>query len=210
MSGNGLLVVLSAPSGTGKGTLVKLLREQDENIRLSVSATTREPRKGEVDGRDYFFKTVEEFENMIKNNELIEWVKYCNNYYGTPREFIDRSLSLGHDVLLEIEVEGAANIKEMFPESVLVFVLPPSFDELKKRIIERGTEKSEVIQMRLEQAKKELRYISRYDYVVINDKIEDAVQDIRSIINAEKLKYKRNRNILAQIGICKQEGCIDD
>ncbi|HHW47173.1 MAG TPA: guanylate kinase [Clostridiaceae bacterium] len=198
---NGLLVVLSAPSGTGKGTLVKLLREQDENIRLSVSATTREPRKGEIDGCDYFFKTVEEFERMIKNNELIEWVKYCDNYYGTPREFIDSSLCLGYDVLLEIDVEGAANIKKLFPESVLVFILPPSFDELKKRIVGRGTEKPEVIQMRLEQAKKELGYISIYDYVVVNDKIEDAVQKIRSIITAEKLKYNRNKDILAQIGM---------
>jgi len=201
MSYSGLLVVLSAPSGTGKGTLVKLLREQDENIRLSVSATTRKPRKGEIDGRDYFFKTEEEFEKMIENNELIEWVKYCNNYYGTPREFVDSSLSLGYDVLLEIEVEGAANIKKLYPESVLVFILPPSFDELKKRIIGRGTEKPEVIEMRLEQAKKELGYVFMYDYVVVNDKIEDAVQKIRSIITAEKLKYNRNKNILAQIGM---------
>jgi len=201
MSCSGLLVVLSAPSGTGKGTLVKLLREQDENIRLSVSATTRKPRKGEIDGRDYFFKTEEEFEKMIENNELIEWVKYCNNYYGTPREFVDSSLSLGYDVLLEIEVEGAANIKKLYPESVLVFILPPSFDELKKRIIGRGTEKPEVIEMRLEQAKKELGYVFMYDYVVVNDKIEDAVQKIRSIITAEKLKYNRNKNILAQIGM---------
>ncbi len=196
----GLLVVLSAPSGTGKSTVAKLLVERNKRLRLSVSATTRAPRRGEVEGRDYFYKTVDEFKNMIEHNEFVEWVEYCGNYYGTPKKYIEDSINEGFDVLLEIEVEGAARIKEKYPDSVLIFMLPPSFDELKRRIEGRGTEKPEVIQNRLNQAEKEIKCIDMYDYVVINDSIDNAINSINIILEAEKAKVKRNKDLLKQIG----------
>lgn len=196
----GLLVVLSAPSGTGKSTVAKLLVERNKRLRLSVSATTRSPRRGEVEGRDYFYKTTDEFKSMIENDEFVEWVEYCGNYYGTPRKYIEDSISEGYDVLLEIEVEGAARIKEKYPDSVLIFMLPPSFDELKRRIEGRGTEKPEVIQNRLNQAEREIRCIDMYDYVVINDSIDNAINSINIILEAEKAKVKRNKDLLKQIG----------
>lgn len=195
----GLLVVLSGPSGAGKGTVLKLLREVDANIKLSVSATTRYPREGEVDGQNYFFKSVDEFKDMIENDELVEWVEYCGNYYGTPKKHIKDSIVSGFDIILEIEVEGAANIKSRYPDCVSIFVLPPSFAELEKRIKGRGTEKDEDIFRRLGKAKKELTCADKYDYIVINDKAEDAAAQIRSIIQVEKLKAVRNGEIIKQI-----------
>lgn len=197
----GLLVVISGPSGAGKGTLVKVLREQDENIRLSVSATTRRPRDGEIDGESYFYKSVDEFKDMIKNDELVEWVEYCDNFYGTPRKYIDECIEKGLDVILEIEVEGAQNIKNKFPECVLVFILPPSLDELKKRITGRGTEENSVIEKRLLKAKKEIGLVNKYDYIIINNDIENAVHEIKSILKTEKLRYSRSINVLNKIGI---------
>ncbi|OPZ92642.1 MAG: Guanylate kinase [Firmicutes bacterium ADurb.Bin419] len=200
----GLLVVVSGPSGTGKGTLLSNLKEKENNIRFSVSATTRNPRNGEVDGINYFFKTHEEFDTMIKNNELVEWVKYCDNYYGTPKKCIEDTIKSGYDCLLEIEVEGALNIKKIYPDCVSIFILPPSFKELRRRIEGRGTEQQEVIDKRMDKAIKEMHYVDKYDYVVVNDKIEEAVQSVTSIIMSEKLKFKRNANILKSIGIDTQ------
>ncbi len=197
----GLLVVVSGPSGTGKGTLLNSLKGKENNIRFSVSATTRNPRDGEVDGVNYFFKTHEEFDNMIKNNELVEWVKYCDNYYGTPKKCIEDTIKSGYDCLLEIEVEGALNIKKIYPDCVSIFILPPSFRELRRRIEGRGTEKQEVIDKRMDKAIKEMSYVDRYDYVVVNDKIEEAAYSVTSIIVSEKHKFKRNANILKSIGI---------
>lgn len=197
----GLLVVISGPSGTGKGTLVKLIRQSNENIRLSVSATTRAPRDGEISGESYFYKTIDEFKSMIENNELVEWVEYCDNFYGTPRKYIEECNEKGMDVILEIEVEGAQNIKNKFPGCILVFLLPPSFEELKKRIIGRGTEEASVIEKRLIKARKEIDFVDKYDYVIINSDINNAVNDINSILKAEKLKLSRNKDILAKIGI---------
>lgn len=197
----GLLVVVSGPSGTGKGTVLNSIRQQEKNIKFSVSATTREPRSGEVDGVNYFFKTNEEFEAMIKNGELIEWVKYCDNYYGTPKKYIEDTIKSGYDCLLEIEVEGALNIKKIYPDCVSIFILPPSFDELRRRIESRGTEKPEVIEKRMEKALKEINYVDKYDYVVVNDDIEEAVNSIRYILASEKLKFSRNKDILKAIGI---------
>ena len=197
----GLLVVVSGPSGTGKGTVLNSIRQQEKNIKFSVSATTREPRSGEVDGVNYFFKTNEEFEAMIKNGELIEWVKYCDNYYGTPKKYIEDTIKSGYDCLLEIEVEGALNIKKIYPDCVSIFILPPSFDELRRRIESRGTEKPEVIGKRMEKALKEINYVDKYDYVVVNDDIEEAVNSIRYILASEKLKFSRNKDILKAIGI---------
>ena len=197
----GLLIVMSAPSGTGKGTLLKLLEKKNKNLRLSVSATTRKPRKGEAEGRDYFFKTADEFRGMIERDELVEWVEYCGNYYGTPKNYEEESLEQGFDVVLEIEVKGAVNIRDKYPESVLIFILPPSIEELARRIKGRGTEDEETIKKRIETAKMEITYIDRYDYVVVNSDIEAAVKDICSVMAAEKLKYGRNTNILKELGI---------
>jgi len=196
----GLLVVLSAPSGTGKSTVSRLLVQRNDRLRLSVSATTRAPRKNEVEGKDYFYKTTDEFKNMIENDEFVEWVEYCGNYYGTPKKYIEDSVENGYDVLLEIEVEGAAKIKEKYPDCVLIFMLPPSFDELKKRIEGRGTEKPEVIENRLKQAKREIEYIDMYDYVVINDSLDNAINSVNIILEAEKSKVKRNKDLLKHIG----------
>lgn len=202
MSRDGLLIVISAPSGAGKGTLLQYLKKSNEKIRFSISVTTRKPRENEVDGINYFFKTVDEFKEMVEQDELLEWVEYCGNFYGTPRKHIEEVTRKGFSVVLEIEVEGALNIKKKFPDSILIFVLPPSFEELKRRIEARGTEEPEVIQKRLEKAKKEIQYISFYDYIVINDKLENAVEDINSILRAESLRYTRNKDILNRIGGC--------
>jgi guanylate kinase len=192
----GLLVIVSGPSGAGKGTLLELFKHRGGNVKFSVSATSRKPRAGEVDCQNYFFKTVDQFKDMIENNELIEWVRYCDNYYGTPRKHIEDFIKQGFDVILEIEVEGALNIKEKFPDSVSIFILPPSFEELRKRITGRGTEKEDIIEIRMERAKKEIELLNRYDYIVINDELEKAFADINSILIAEKLKFTRNKNIL--------------
>lgn len=197
----GLLVVISGPSGAGKGTLVKLIRERNENIRLSVSATTRSPRDGEISGESYFYKTIDEFKEMIKNDELVEWVEYCDNFYGTPRKYIEECTENGLDVILEIEVEGALNIKNKFPDCISVFILPPSFDELKRRIVGRGTEETSVIEKRLLKARKEIEFVNKYDYIIINNDIENAVNEIKSILKTEKLRFSRNMDILNKIGI---------
>jgi len=193
----GLLVVVSGPSGSGKGTLLKLLSQKLDSIRYSISVTTRKPRVAEVDGVHYFFRTVEQFEEMIRNNELLEWDKYCDNYYGTPKSYIEKSLSEGYDIILEITVEGAMNVKRNFPDSVTIFILPPSYDELRNRIHGRGTENSDVIEKRLEKAKSEINYINKYDYVIVNDDIEIAVNDMISILNAEKHRYCRMKKNLS-------------
>lgn len=197
----GLLIVVSGPSGTGKGTVLKLVKESCNYIRFSVSATTRKPREGEVDGKHYFFKTKEEFESMIGKNEFVEWVEYCDNYYGTPKKYIQDSIDQGYDVILELEVEGALNIKKHYPDCVTIFMVPPSFEELKQRIEGRGTEKPEVIEKRLEKARQELKLADQYDYVTINNAVEDSVREINSIIIAEKLRFHRNKDILKDIGI---------
>lgn len=196
----GLLIVVSGPSGTGKGTVLKLVKESCEDVRFSVSATTRKPREGEIDGKNYFFKSVEEFRQMIKNNEFVEWVEYCDNFYGTPKKYIEDSIEQGYNVILELEVDGAINIKDQYPDSVTIFMIPPSFEELRLRIEGRGTEKPEIVEKRLNKAKQELMLINKYDYVTINNNVEDAVREINSIIIAEKLRYLRNKNILHEMG----------
>ena len=196
MCHEGLLIVVSGPSGSGKGTVLNQLRGINQRVRFSVSATTRKPREGEVEGVNYFFKTVEEFKRLIEDGELIEWVEYCNNFYGTPRKHIEEATKQGFDVILEIEVEGAVNIKSKYPESVLVFILPPSFEELRSRIVNRGTENNDVIEQRLKRAKEELAYLSHYDYIIVNDELSDAVDRLNSILRSEKMRYSRNLDIL--------------
>jgi guanylate kinase len=187
----GLLIVVSGPSGVGKGTVCATLRKQMPRLTYSVSATTRAPRAGEVDGVNYFFKTVSEFKQMIENDELIEWAEYVGNYYGTPRRFVEESLKAGKDVLLEIEVQGAMQVKERFPNGVFIFLVPPTMEELKRRITGRGTESEEAIESRLSAASDELKLIEHYDYVVINDEVEKACQRIQAIITAEHCRTDR-------------------
>lgn len=184
---HGLLIVLSGPSGCGKGTLVaELLKRGD--CAVSVSATTRQPREGEIDGTHYFFVTREEFEQRIAENRLLEHAEYCGNYYGTPREEVERLRAEGRHVILEIEVQGALQIKERCPDAVLVFTVPPSIDELRRRLHKRGTETEEVIERRIAQVARELPCANQYDYVILNDALEDAVDDFAAVIRAEMLR----------------------
>lgn len=190
----GLLVVVSGPSGAGKGTVMSRLITGG-GYALSVSATTRSPREGEKDGINYFFKTRDEFEKMIADNEFLEYAEFCGNYYGTPAPYVQTMLDEGKNVILEIEVKGAFQVKERCPEAVLVFLAPPSIKELESRLVGRGTETADVIEKRLARALEELDLIDNYDYVVVNDDIDEAVSDIRSIVRAERRKTARNTDI---------------
>lgn len=195
----GILCVVSGPAGVGKGTVCADYLNKYENTFLSVSATTRSPRPGEQDGVNYYFKTKEEFETMIENGDLLEYASFCDNYYGTPKQEVQRFLEAGKDIILEIEVQGAIKVKEIMPEAVLIFIFPPSFDELEKRLVGRNTETPEIIEKRLKRAKEELAIASRYDYVIVNDEIELASEKIRSIINAEKQKVSRNKKLITEV-----------
>ena len=186
----GVLSVISGFSGVGKGTIVKKLVEK-EGYALSVSATSRAPRQGEVHGREYFFLTREEFHSMIENNGLIEWAEYVSNFYGTPREYVEERLAGGEDVILEIEPQGALKVKAQYPEAVLIFIVPPNAKELENRLIGRGTEETEIIKKRLKRAAEETAFIENYEYIVINDDLEDAVSDIHHIIQAASHKRER-------------------
>lgn len=187
----GILFILSGPSGVGKGTVRQRLFEQETHLKYSVSATTREKRDGEQEGIDYFYTTKEQFEAMIQNGELLEHAKYVENYYGTPRAYVKEQLEKGNDVFLEIEVQGALQVKENFPEGVFIFLFPPSLEELKNRIIGRGTESDELVRNRLKEAEKEIRMMSEYDYVVVNDDVDQAVQKVKAIITSEHCKRER-------------------
>lgn len=183
----GILIIVSGPAGVGKGTVVKEAVEKN-NIYLSVSATTRQPRSIDKEGVTYFFKTKEEFEKMIENDELLEWAKYVDNYYGTPLKPVKEALEKGMDVILEIEVQGAFKVKEKIPEAVLAFIVPPSLEILEERLRGRNTETEEQIEKRMNTAKTELEKIADYDYVIENDTVENAVGDLISVLKSEKLK----------------------
>lgn len=187
----GILFILSGPSGVGKGTVRKNLFEQATDLKYSISMTTREKRPGEVDGVDYFYKSKEAFEKRIEQNQLLEYAKYVNNYYGTPRDYVERTLEAGYDVFLEIEVQGALQVKESFPEGVFIFLFPPSLEELKNRIVSRGTESNELVLNRLKEARKEIEIMDSYDYVVVNDQVDLAVTKIQSIIQSEHCRRVR-------------------
>ncbi|ATY85100.1 guanylate kinase [Kyrpidia spormannii] len=189
----GLLVVLSGPSGAGKGTVCTALREHLPAMKYSVSVTTRAPRQGEQEGVNYFFRSRQEFERMIRDGELLEWAEVYGNYYGTPRQYVEDQLRAGLDVLLEIDIQGARKVKEQFPRGVFVFLLPPSVRELKNRILGRGSETAESFRLRFGAVSDEIRQLWEYDYVVINDEVELACHRIQSIIVAEHHSVRRNR-----------------
>ncbi|NMO94658.1 guanylate kinase [Paenibacillus lemnae] len=193
MSTKGLLIVLSGPSGVGKGTVCSALRSRVPDLIYSVSATTRQPRLGEVDGINYFFKGRDQFLSMIENDQLLEYAEYVGNYYGTPRDFVEETIANGKDIILEIEVQGALKVKEKFPEGIFIFLTPPSLDELKDRIVGRGTETQAVIDHRMSVAVDELDLIKHYDYAVVNDEINQACKRIESIIIAEHCKVRAQR-----------------
>ncbi|MGM0726707.1 MAG: guanylate kinase [Bacillota bacterium] len=192
MKERGLLIVLSGPSGVGKGTVRQaIFSQEDTKFEYSISVTTRKPREGERNGVDYFFKSREEFEHMIENKKLLEWAEYVGNYYGTPVDYVEQTLSEGKDVFLEIEVQGALQVREAFPEGLFVFLAPPSLSELQNRIITRGTESEELIRNRMAAAKEEIEMMDAYDYVVENDDVELACERIKAIVLAEHLRRDR-------------------
>lgn len=192
MQEKGLLIVLSGPSGVGKGTVRKeVFSQPDTAFEYSISMTTRAPREGEVDGVDYFFKSREEFEQLIKEEKLLEYAEFVGNYYGTPVDYVRQTLDSGKDVFLEIEVQGARQVRKKFPDGLFIFLVPPSLSELKNRIVTRGTETEDVINNRMNAAREELEMMNLYDYVVENDQVDRAVERIKAIVIAEHLRRER-------------------
>ena len=198
MPKKGVLAVISGFSGAGKGTIMKELIRQYPYF-LSVSATTRKPREGEIDGREYFFHTKEEFEHMIAEGELIEWAEYVGHYYGTPKKAVEQQLAEGKDVLLEIEMQGGMLVKDQFPEAVLIFITPPSYAELKSRLQGRGTESTEEIERRLARAGEEVAYMKSYDYIVVNDELAEAVSRVNNIITDEHYRVSNSMDLIADM-----------
>ena len=199
MDQKGILMVLSGFSGAGKGTLVKGLLKKYDNYALSISMTTRAPREGERHGVEYFFTDKEHFEETIKQNGLIEYAAYCGNYYGTPRAYVEEQMAAGKNVILEIELQGALKIKEKFPESLLIFVTPPSAEELKRRLEKRGTESPEVIAQRLSRAVEESEGIEAYDYIVVNDDLDTCIEEIHSLVDAARRAPVRRKELIGEI-----------
>ena len=195
----GILIVLSGFSGAGKGTLMKELMKTYDNYALSVSMTTRSPREGEEDGREYFFRDRKVFEEKIAQNGFIEYAEYCGNYYGTPQDYVEAKLEEGKDVILEIEIQGMRKVKAMFPKMLSLFVTPPSARELEKRLRGRGTETEEVIKKRLSRATEEAEGVEDYEYIVINDDLKTCVEEIHGIVKAAKRATLRNEGFIKQI-----------
>ena len=199
MNKEGILIVVSGFSGAGKGTIMKALLERYDNYALSISATTRNPRPGEEEGKAYFFKTTEEFEKMIAQDELIEYAKYVDNYYGTPESYVTDQLEAGRDVILEIEIQGALKVKEKYPDTLLLFVTPPSAEELKARLVGRGTESMEVIEARMRGAIEEAQYMDSYDYLIVNDDLDICMEEMHQVIQAEHKKVNHCQKMIADI-----------
>lgn len=200
MTKRGLLIVLSGPSGVGKGTVrAAIFSKGEQKFVYSISATTRLPRTGETDGVDYFFKTREEFEQMIQNKQLLEYAEYVGNYYGTPLEYVENTLAKGKDVFLEIDVQGAIQVRDLMPDGVFIFLTPPDLNELETRIVNRGTDSDEVIAKRMKTAREELELMKYYDYSVVNDTVDNAVQKIEAIIQTEHLRIVRNLDTIEEL-----------
>ena len=187
----GNLFVLSGPSGVGKGTVLKRLLKEYDDIEYSISATTRPSRRGEINGKDYFFLSVEEFFQMVDNNQFIEWAEVHGNFYGTPREYVEKTLQEGKDIILEIDIQGARKVRESCPDAIYVFLLPPSFSELEKRLNKRGTEDEKSKEIRLKNAREELKELVNYDYRIVNDNLEEAVEKLKAIIVAERCRVRK-------------------
>ena len=190
MNEKGILIIISGPSGSGKGTVVEKLKA-DPSYALSISATTRQPRNYEQDGVHYFLKSTDEFKKMIEEGKLLEWAEFCGNFYGTPKDYVMGKLNEGLNVILEIEVQGAAQIKKIFPEAVTVFLIPPDKEELRKRLIGRGTEDMDTVEKRLKRASEEIELLPHYDFVVVNDTVENAVKRINTVVKAAKMGSQR-------------------
>ena len=190
MNEKGILIIISGPSGSGKGTVVEKLKA-DPSYALSISATTRQPRNYEQDGVHYFFKSTDEFKKRIEEGKLLEWAEFCGNFYGTPKDYVMGKLNEGLNVILEIEVQGAAQIKKIFPEAVTVFLIPPDKEELRKRLIGRGTEDMDTVEKRLKRASEEIELLPHYDFVVVNDTVENAVKRINTVVKAAKMGSQR-------------------
>lgn len=195
MSDRGILIVLSGPSGVGKGTVREaLFKNYDNDFEFSISMTTRKKRRGEVEGRDYFYRSKEEFQKLIDENGFLEYAEYVGNHYGTPKKYVEDTLNKGRDVFLEIEVQGARQVQKQMPDGIFIFLTPPNLDTLESRIVNRGTESAEMVQKRLKKAVEEMRQIRYYDYFVENDKVDNAAKKVRQIIESEHLKVSRNMN----------------
>jgi guanylate kinase len=199
MKNKGLLLVISGFSGAGKGTVMKEIMKKYDDYALSISATTRLPREGEVDGREYFFKTVEQFKQMINENKLIEYANYVGNYYGTPKEYVENHLEAGKNVILEIEIQGALNIKKLYPDAVLMFIMPPDAKELENRLRGRGTEDEKTVHARLMRAAEEAEGVEAYDYIVVNDDVTKCAERINDIVICEKSKASNNLDVINNI-----------
>ena len=199
MNHQGILVVVSGFSGAGKGTLMKELLKRYDNYALSISATTRAPREGETDGKEYFFVTKEQFEQMRDERKLIEYAQYVNNYYGTPKEYVEQKMAEGKDVILEIEIQGALKVKKRFPDALLLFVTPPSAEELRRRLVGRGTETLEVINARLARAAEEASGMEAYDYLLINDDLDRCVEEMHQLIQLQHRKTSYHLDFLSKM-----------
>ncbi|MGL4774413.1 MAG: guanylate kinase [Clostridium sp.] len=206
MNKRGILIVISGPSGAGKGTICKALLQEEENLFISVSATTRDPRKGEVDGVNYYFVTKDEFVKKVEQGEFLEHAEVYGNYYGTPKWKVEEMLASGKNVILEIDIQGALNVKKNSKEGVFIFILPPSMEELKQRIINRGSETQESLMRRFKSAYQEINYISKYNYAVVNDEVPLAVKKIQSILAAEKCRVDRIKDTILD----SKEGLIHE
>ncbi len=195
MKKKGMIIIVSAPSGAGKTSICDALIKSDKNIIYSVSTTTREPRKGEKNGREYFFVNDSEFKKMVKTNMFVEWAKVHDHFYGTSKKVLEQTINKGKDILLDIDVQGAVKIKKQYKEALMIFITTPSLKVLKERLIKRNKDSMAVIKRRIENAKKELTYLPKYDYLILNDKLDKSIQEVKSVICAERLSIKRNKNI---------------